>query len=138
MTTVKFVKLERQEKARLLCQLADDHFAVGKRVIIKVQDDNRAISLDRFLWSWDKGAFLPHAFNNGSVDCLEEPIVITVREENPNGAPVLIMGEPCSADYIRQFQLVIDFAELYDKQLAELSRERFRTYRQHGFNPQMY
>ncbi len=138
MTVVKFAKLERQEKIRLLCQLAESQFCSGERVLIRVQDDNQAVSLDRFMWTWDKGAFLPHSFNNGSVDCLEEPIVITVREDNPNGASTLIMGSPCSLDYIRQFQLVIDFAEVYDKQLAELSRKRFRQYRENGFNPQMY
>ena len=138
MTVVKFAKLERQEKTRLLCQLAEEQFSSGKRVLLQVGDDNQAISLDRFMWTWEKGAFLPHAFSNGSVDCLDEPIAITVREDNPNGASVLIMGHPCSVDYMRKFALVIDFAELYDKQLAEQSRKRFRRYRENGFNPQMY
>ena len=138
MTVVKFAKLERQEKARLLCSLAEEQFNNGKRVVIKVQDDNQAVSLDRFMWTWDKDAFIPHAFSNGSVDCLEEPIVITVREDNPNAASVLVMGQPCSFDFMRRFELVIDFAEVYDKQLAEHSRERFRQCRDHGFNPQMY
>ncbi|WP_303720935.1 DNA polymerase III subunit chi [Malonomonas rubra] len=138
MTVVKFAKLERQEKARLLCSLAEEQLNGGKRVLIKVQDDNQAVSLDRFMWTWDRGAFLPHAFDNGSVDCIEEPIVITVAEENSNAAPVLIMGQPCSLDFIQRFELVIDFAEVYDKHLAALSRDRFRLYREHGFKPQMY
>ena len=138
MTAVKFAKLERQEKVRLLCRLAEEQFNAGKRVLIRVQDDNQAVSLDRFMWTWDKGAFLPHAFHNGSVDCIEEPIVITVREDNPSGASILIMGQPCSIDFISQFDLVIDFAEVYDPQLAECSRDRFRSYRDHGFDPQMY
>jgi len=138
VTIVKFAKLERPEKIRLLCRLAEEQFSNGKRILIRVQDDNQAVSLDRFMWTWDKGAFLPHAFNNGSVDCLDEPIVISVREDNPNAAAILIMGHPCSADFIRNFELAIDFAEVYDKQLAELSRDRFRLYREHGFNPQMY
>lgn len=138
MTVVKFAKLERQEKIHLLCQLAEEQFNMGKKVLVLAQDENQAISLDRFMWTWEKGAFLPHAFNNGSVDCLEEPIAITVREDNPNGASILIMGQPCSLDYVGKFELVIDFAEVYDKQLAELSRQRFRQYRENGFNPQMY
>lgn len=137
MTQVRFAKLEQPQKAQLLCQLAEEHFSVGKRVLVRVQDDNQAVSLDRFMWTWAKGAFLPHSFYNGSVDCLEEPVVITVREGNPNGATVLIMGQPCSAEFITRFELVIDFAELYDKKLAEQSRKRFRTYREAGFNPQM-
>ena len=138
MTVVKFAKLERQEKVRLFCQLAQEQFNAGKRVLLCAQDENQAVSLDRFMWTWDKDSFLPHAFSNGSVDCLEEPIAISVREDNPNGASVLIMGHPCSIAYLRKFELVIDFAEVYDKKLAELSRGRFRQYRENGFNPQMY
>lgn len=138
MTVVKFAKLERQEKTRLLCHLAQEQFNAGKRVLVRVQEDNQAVSLDRFMWTWDRGAFLPHAFNSGSVDCLEESVVITVREDNPNGAPVLIMAHPCSIEFIRRFELVIDFAEVYDRQLVEFSRERFRQYRENGLNPQMY
>ena len=138
MVMVRFAKLERQEKARLLCQLADEHYTSGRRVLICLQDDNQAIALDRFMWTWDKGAFLPHALYNGSVDCLEEPIVISLSEENPNGATVLIMGTPCQNEFIRRFDLAIDFAEVYDKQLAEQARERFRHYRNAGFDPQMY
>lgn len=138
MTLVKFAKLERPDKMRLLCQLAEEQFNAGKRVLIRMQDDNQAVSLDRFMWTWDKAAFLPHAFHNGSVDCLEESVVISVREDNPNAATVLIMGEPCSIEYLRGFELVIDFAELFDQRLAQQSRERFRSYRTHGFNPQMY
>lgn len=138
MTVIKFVKLEKQEKARVLCQLAEEQYALEEKVLIRMQDDNQAVSLDRFMWTWDKGAFLPHAFSNGSVDCLDEPIVISVRDDNPNGATTLIMGEPCSYAFLRKFEQVIDFAEVYDPKLAELSRERFRHYREHGLNPQMY
>ena len=138
MTQVRFAKLEQAQKAALLCKLAGQYFAAGKRVLVLVQDDNQAVSLDRFMWTCEKGSFLPHAFYNGSVDCLEEPIVITVREGNPNGATVLIMGQPCSREFIGRFELAVDFAEVYDKKLAEKSRERFRSYRNDGFNPQMY
>ena len=138
MTRVKFAKLERQEKARLLCELAEEQYGAGLRVLIRVQDDNQAVTLDRFMWTWDKGSFLPHACNNGSVDCLEEPIVITVKESNPNAASVLIMGVPCSRDFMARFELAIDFAEVYDKALAEQARGRFRSYREAGFEPQMY
>jgi len=138
LTEIRFAKLERQEKAKLLCQLTETYFTQRVRVLISVQDDNQAVALDRFLWTWDKGTFLPHSFYNGSVDCLEEPIVISVRENNPNGASVLIMGQACSLEFIRQFDLAIDFAEVYDKQLADQARERFRNYRNAGFDPQMY
>jgi DNA polymerase-3 subunit chi len=106
-------------------------------VLITVQDENQGITLDRFMWVWDKGSFIPHAYDNGSVDCLDEPIVITSGEENPNAAAVLIMGKPCSLKFARRFEQVVDFAETYDTALAEQARQRFAAYRNAGFRPRM-
>lgn len=138
MTDVRFVKLDRQEKALHLCRLAEEHFLEGKRVLIVVDDENRAVTLDRFMWVWDKGSFLPHAFDNGTLDCLDEPVVITSSEQNPNQAKVLIMGTPCSPEFMARFDLVYDFAETYEPQLAEEARKRFRAYRSHGYRPSMH
>ncbi len=137
MTHVEFIKLKKPEKARHLCELADEFFAGGLRVLIIVADDNQAITLDRFMWTWSKDSFIPHAWDNGAVDCLDDPVVIGTAERNPNGARVLIMGCPCSFDFVRQFTQVIDFAEIYDEDLAAAARVRFVRYREAGFAPIM-
>lgn len=137
MPKIGFVTLKKAEKARHLCLLAEQHFSAGARVLITVSDDNQGVTLDRFMWTFGKGAFLPHVYDNGSVECLDEPVVITQRERNCNNAKVLIMGEPCSLEFVRQFDVVIDFAELYDDFLAEEARGRFRRYREAGFAPAM-
>jgi len=137
MPRVEFLRLRKPEKAKHLCELAEDYLAAGRRVLITVLDDNQGVTLDRFMWTWKKGSFIPHAYDNGAVDCFDEPVLITTREHNPNGARVLIMGKPCSLEFIRQFETVIDFAELYDKALAEESRRRFVRYREAGLDPGM-
>ena len=47
------------------------------------------------------------------------------------------MGKPCSVEFVRNFEQVIDFAELYDDALADASRQRFARYREAGFAPRM-
>ncbi len=138
MTQVHFVKLTCQDKLPQLCRLTAEFYHHGQRVLLLVPDQNQAIALDRFLWSWDKGSFLPHAFDNGSVDCSAEPIVITGSEQNANNGAVLILAGPGSLEFISRFDQVIDFAEVYDAALAEQARERFRQYRTRGFTPDMY
>lgn len=137
MIRVEFVKLDRPERARLLCELAEEFFLQDERVLVVVQDDNQGVTLDQFMWTWKKGSFLPHVYDNGTVECLDEPVVITSREENANGARVLIAGRPCSLEFARQFQVVLDFAEVYDETLREASRSRFRAFREAGFAPVM-
>ncbi len=137
MPKIQFIKLHKPEKAKHLCNLAQRYLEEGRRVLLMVQDDNQAVTLDRFLWTWEKGSFIPHSYDNGAVDCLEEPVLIATRERNGNGARVLVLGKPCSLEFIRQFEEVVDFAELYDEALAEASRERFRSYREAGYAPKM-
>jgi len=137
LTRIEFVKLNRPERARVLCELAEEFSMAGQRVLVMVQDDNQGVTLDRFMWTWKKGAFLPHVYQNGSVECHDEPVVIVAEEENPNGAQVLLMGAPCSMEFMRHFRHVVDFAEAFDEDRLEVSRERFKVYRQHGFAPVM-
>ena len=137
MTRIEFVKLNRPERARVLCELAEEFSLAGQRVLVMVQDDNQGVTLDRFMWTWKKGAFLPHVYQNGSVECHDEPVVIVTGEENPNGAQVLLMGAPCSMEFLRNFRHVVDFAEAFDEERLEVSRVRFKEYREHGFAPFM-
>lgn len=137
MTRVEFIKLRKPEKARHLCELAEMYQQQGHRVLITVLDDNQGVTLDRFMWTWQKGSFIPHVYANGAVDCVDEPVVISTEQRNPNGARVLVMGRPCGPEFIRQFDLVIDFAELYDDELANAARQRFARYREVGFAPDM-
>jgi len=137
LTRIEFVKLNRPERARVLCELAEEFSLAGQRVLVMVQDDNQGVTLDRFMWTWKKAAFLPHVYQNGSVECHDEQVVIVAGEENPNGAQVLLMGAPCSMEFIRHFRHVVDFAEAFDEDRLEVSRQRFKEYRQHGFAPFM-
>lgn len=138
MPSVRFVKLSKPEKALHLCQLADRYFTEGHRVLIRLADENQAVTLDQFMWTWKKGAFLPHACDNGAVECHDEPVVIALSDRNPNAADILILGIPCALEFVRQFDQVVDFAEVYDPELAQSSRVRFSRYREAGFDTGMY
>jgi DNA polymerase-3 subunit chi len=137
LTRIEFIKLYKPERASILCDLAEEFYRAGQRVLVVVQDDNQGVTLDRFMWTWKKGAFVPHVYDNGSVECHDEPVVIVAGEENPNGAQVLLMGAPCSEAFIRHFPRVVDFAETFDEARLEESRARFRSYRDNGFAPVM-
>lgn len=137
LPAIFFIRLERQEKALHVGRLAEMYFNRDQRIVILVADDEMATSLDRYLWTWKKDSFLPHAVINTTSEPCNEAIVITTLEHNPNKADVLICVSPSSPSFYKDFQLIYDFAETYDPQLADAARERFRLYREQGFNPQM-
>jgi len=135
LTRVEFVKLPRPEKALLLCELAQEFYQQGRKVLVLVQDNNQGLTLDNFMWVWNKGSFVPHAHDNGAVDCHDEPVVIASTEKNCNGAQVLILGAACSTDFMRHFEHVVDFAEVHDDASREASRTRFAHYKESGLGP---
>lgn len=129
----EFVRLRKPEKARHLFDLAAEFYNAGHRVLILVADDDQGVKLDHFMWTWKRESFLPHSFDNGAVDCLGDPIVIASTERNANASRVVILGRPASLNFLRQFDVIIDFAETYDDALAEASRKRYRSYQEAGF-----
>ncbi|MBN2645313.1 MAG: DNA polymerase III subunit chi [Desulfuromonadaceae bacterium] len=134
---VEFVRLERAEKAKVLCQLAQQFFGQKHRVLIRVEDAEQAMALDRYMWTWDRGSFLPHVWDNGAVECYDEPITICTEARNSNGATVLIAGAPCALDFSRRFRHVVDFAETWDDKRRAAARERFKLWRELGCQPTM-
>ncbi|PKN11987.1 MAG: DNA polymerase III subunit chi [Deltaproteobacteria bacterium HGW-Deltaproteobacteria-4] len=129
----EFVRLRKSERARHLFELAVEFYNSGQRVLILVADDDQGVKLDHFLWTWKRDSFLPHAFDNGAVECLGDPIVIASTERNANASRVVILGRPAPLNFLRQFDTVIDFAETYDEELAAASRKRYRVYQEAGF-----
>lgn len=129
----EFVRLRKPERARHLFELAAEFYNAGQRVLILVADDDQGVKLDHFMWTWRRESFLPHSFDNGAVECLGDPIVIASTERNANASRVAILGRPASLNFLRQFDIVIDFAETYDDDLAAASRKRYRSYQEAGF-----
>ncbi|GAB4169048.1 MAG: DNA polymerase III subunit chi [Geothermobacteraceae bacterium] len=137
MPKAYFSKLERPEKAPQLCRLAESWLEQGKRVLVLVADENQAVTLDRFMWTWNKGSFIPHACDNDAVECHDEPVVISWRERNINNATVVILGRPADKSFLSGFETIVDFAETHSPEVLAASRARFRSYREAGFEPEM-
>lgn len=136
-TRVKFARQEQADNLLQLCRLIEAEYLQQRRVLVVMAEEEKALALDRYLWTWDKAAFLPHVFDNGALPTSGEPIVISLHENNANGATVLIMEQPCSEAFMQGFAQIIDFARTYDPQLLEASRQRFRDYRSRGWQPEM-
>lgn len=137
LPAIFFVRLERQNKALHVGRLTDSYFNRGQRILIVVANEEMATSLDRYLWVFKKDSFLPHRVQQQGNDPCDDAIVISTVEHNPNKADVLICVSPCSPSFFNEFQFIYDFTDTYDPQLAAAARERFRLYRQQGFDPQM-
>ncbi|UPJ39671.1 DNA polymerase III subunit chi [Bradyrhizobium sp. 40] len=87
MTEVLFYHLQNMTVENVLPPLLEKSLERGWRVVVQSTSPERADTLDAHLWTYRDDSFLPHATWRVS-DAADQPIVLAVEEDNPNGANV--------------------------------------------------
>jgi DNA polymerase-3 subunit chi len=99
MTETLFYHLERRALEDVLPGLVEKSLERGWRAVIKTDSAERSDALDNLFWTYDDQSFLAHA-QSGDGDGARQPVLITVEEENPNGAQILFcVGGARPADW---------------------------------------
>ena len=87
MSEILFYHLESQPLERVLPVLVEKSLERGWKVVVETSSDELAEAIDTMLWTYRDDSFLPHARAGGSEDAVQ-PVLITTRPHNPNGAQV--------------------------------------------------
>lgn len=87
MTEVLFYHLQNQAAESVLPPLLERSLARGWKVVVQTASEERADAIDAHLWTYRDDSFLPHGTWRDR-DAAEQPIVIAVTADNPNGASV--------------------------------------------------
>ena len=87
MTEILFYHLESQPLERVVPVLLEKTLERGWRAVIESGSRERAEALDAILWTYREDSFLPHGIAGEPTDALQ-PVLITTKPENPNGASV--------------------------------------------------
>ena len=101
------------------------------RAVVMCDSDARLEALDAHLWTYDQGSFLPHGRERDG-DPAEQPIYLTRKEENPNGATVLVVTDGIVAAHLEEFQRCLDLFDGNDEAAVAAARDRWRRLREAG------
>ena len=88
MTETLFYHLERRSLEDVLPGMIEKSLERGWRAVIRTDSAERSDALDNLLWTYDEQSFLAHA-QSGDGDPARQPVLISVEDENPNGAQIL-------------------------------------------------
>jgi len=127
---IVFIVLNSAVKSRIVCDLAENCYLNDRRIVIYSESEEDCRKLDSLLWTWKQQSFIPHKYLEVLSNSYIEPIVITTNIDSPADYDTLIMVNPLPLETAKQFSTVIDFAEKYDSQGLDLSRKRFRLYKE--------
>ncbi len=133
MTEILFYHLHRQPLERVLPALIEKSLARGWRVVVQAASEERVEALDAHLWTFRDDSFLPHGTWR-EAEAREQPILLTVRDDNPNGASVrfLIDGAPVPSD-AAAYQRVVLLFDGEDPEAVEAARARWSEAKTNGF-----
>lgn len=126
MTEVGFYHLLDQPLDDALAQLLEKAYERGMRSLVLTGSEARSEALAGHLWSYSRDKFLPHGTRlDGRAD--EQPIFITEREENPNGASALFLVEGGPLDFVGRFERCFDLFDGRDEEAVTAARERWKA-----------
>ena len=118
---------------RLACRLAAESWRSGKRILVACDNQQQAEKLDEALWQREPHQFVPHNLA-GEGPRQGTPIELCWPGKRSNIARALLINlQSQFADFATAFHEVIDFVP-YDETEKQLARERYKTYRNIGFN----
>ena len=91
-TEILFYHLQRQPLEKVLPSLVEKSLERGWQAAIQAVSEERLQALDDGLWTYTDESFLPHGTDR-DTDAASQPVVLTLRETNPNGASIRFLVE---------------------------------------------
>ena len=129
---VWFYHLERTGLDQALPELLEKTLQRGWKAIVRSSVPERVEHLDGWLWSYRDESFLPHGTDR-EAHAADQPILITLSGENPNGASIrfLVEGADLPADMASYERLAILF-DGNDIQALAFARDQWRAVKEGG------
>lgn len=131
MSEVSFYQLQRQPLEVALPKLLGRVLDAGLRAVIRVASAERLDSLDQALWSEDPNSFLAH----GSKDTPQpenQPIYLTLEEDNPNHADVLVLVDGQMSDDLTGYDRCLYMFDGRSEELKDQARLNWQTFKDAG------
>jgi DNA polymerase-3 subunit chi len=134
MTRVDFYLLQDatgNAKEAAACRLTQKVFGLGHRVFILSLDADQATRLDKLLWTFSPGSFVPHALSNERLDPVP-PVVVGTEEPDASLHDVLISLATDVPDWFSRFERVAEIVGGTEDEKLQ-ARARYRFYRDRGY-----
>ena len=132
MTQVDFHILpDTSVEARWLytCRLVEKATGLGNNVLIAVDTQDEAQTLDDLLWSFKPESFIPHQIIGGEN---ETNVEITFSDKTGDHQQVLINLRSQVPEYFSRFARLAEIV-IQESNILENTREHYRFYKQRGY-----
>jgi DNA polymerase-3 subunit chi len=131
---IYFAETTVAEQREFLCSWTERFYLERKPVQILVDSIYEAQSIDKLLWTFSQGSFIPHSIINPDDAPPYDPVLITPGEFRIAGFEVLICDVPAGLEFMGNFETAVHFIMRDDEQRRQESRALWQTARESGAN----
>lgn len=146
MTKIDFYILgqkSRDNRFSLACRIADKAWQQGHRVLIHTNSEDESRHMDRLLWTYRDGSFIPHALCQEPSE-KEDRVLVGHEHTLADGHgghcghgghdenDVLINLANTQPDFFSRFNRVAECIDK-DETIKASGRQRFRYYKERGY-----
>lgn len=103
MTDIAFYHLQRSPLEAALPKLLEKTLEAGKRAVVKAGSPERVEALTVHLWTYEQRSWLPHGSTRDG-HAADQPVWLTVADENPNGAQFLFLADGAESDHVGAYE----------------------------------
>jgi len=128
---IGFYHLSSTSLERSLPKLLERAWTQGQRIVVRAASPERVEHLSAALWTYGEASFLPHGSDRDGNPGMQ-PIWVTHRSENPNGASLLVVVDGVEAEDIGSYARCADLFDGNDACTVEAARARWRRAREAG------
>lgn len=125
----------KTDAGRFACRLTEKAYHTGLKIFICTASEQQAQKLDELLWTFKQGSFLPHErIENTPTQSNSLPIPILIGNHLDENQPrdILINLKAQLPEYPERFQRIAELV-YNDNEEKQAARERFRYYRDQGY-----
>lgn len=130
-TEIWFYHLEQSSLEQVLPVLLEKSVARGWRSIVRASEASRLDALDQHLWTYRPDSFLAHG-KEGDAHADKQPVWLTTRDENPNGAQVLFIVDEADLGQTTGFERRLVLFDGRDEAALARAREQWKKMKADG------
>ena len=131
MTQIGFYHLTRLPLEQALPKLLEKALAAGLKVVVLAGSPERVAALDDRLWTYGEESWLPHgSLRDGDAE--RQPVWLTERDENPNGATVLVVCDGVQPTGLDGYERCLDLFDGGDPDAVAAARQRWTRWKSEG------
>lgn len=137
MTQIDFYVMKESapgNRFTLACRLAEKAYKQQRRVFVYTGSQEESIHMDRLLWTFRQGSFIPHGMIH-QADASVTPVLIGHDGDPGEEHDVLINLSKQIPPFFSRFERLAEPLDQTPEDLAA-GRSRFRYYRERGYDLQ--